>query len=187
MPSPSRPRPSGRDEGTVGVGATIAEELPDRADLLDQVEVEVGDHDRVLVARALDQDLPPRVAEVALAVELADAPRLLVADAVDGADEGAVRDRVGGLLQLPEVLAEARHRGRGVEDDLRAAQAQRARALREVAVVADVDADLPVGGLEHGIPEVSGAEVELLPEAGLAVGDVGLAVLAEIAPVGVDP
>ena len=91
-----------------------------------------------------------------------------------------------GLLQLPEVLAEAGHRGRGVEDDLRAVQAERARALREVAVVADVDADLGEGGLEHRVAEVAGPEVELLPEARLAVGDVGLAVLAEVLAVGVD-
>ena len=62
--------------------------------------------------------------------------------AVDGADEVAVGHGVGRLLELPQVLGEAGDGGRGVEDDLGAVQAQAARAFGEVAVVADVDADL---------------------------------------------
>jgi hypothetical protein len=54
-----------------------------------------------------------------------------------------------------------------------------------VAVVADVDADLADGGVEHRVAEVAGPEVELLPEA-LDLGDVGLAVLAQVGAVGVD-
>ena len=64
----------------------------------------LGDDDLVLVARRLGDDLPARVREVALAVELADLPRALGPDAVDRADEVAVRDRVRRLLELPEVL-----------------------------------------------------------------------------------
>ena len=57
-------------------------------------------------------------------------------------DEVAVGDRVRRLLELPEVLRQPGDGRRGVEDDLGAVQAERARAFREVAVVADVDADL---------------------------------------------
>jgi hypothetical protein len=49
-----------------------------------------------------------------------------------------------------------------------------------VAVVADVHADLAEARLEDGVAEVAGLEVELLPEARVAVGDVVLAVLAEV-------
>ena len=144
------------------------------------VEVEVGRQHFVLVARGLGEDLAARIAEVALAVELADLPRLLDADAIDGADEVPVGDGVRRLLELPEILAQAGDGRGGVEDDLGAGKAERARALGEVAVVADVDADLGEAEVEDRVPEVAGAEVELLPEAGRDVRDVGLAVLAEI-------
>src|SRR5437762_147244 len=51
------------------------------------------------------EDAAARIAEVALAVELADVPRCFDADAVDGADEISVGDGVGGLLEFPEILA----------------------------------------------------------------------------------
>src|SRR3546814_5077038 len=86
--------------------------------------------------------------------------------------------RSGRLLQLPEILAQARDRGRGVHDVLGTGQRQRAPALREVAVVADVDAEPAVGGVEHRPAGVAGLEEELLVEAG-DLRDVGLAVLAE--------
>src|SRR4029079_89625 len=120
------------------------------------------------------------------AVELADAPGRFRAHAVDRAHEVAVGHRVRGLLQFPEVFAQSRHRGGGIEHDLRAGQAERARALREVAVVADVDTDLRKRGLEDRIAQVPRPEVELLPEPRLSVGDVGLAVFAQVFAVGVD-
>src|SRR3546814_13662398 len=79
------------------------------------------------------------------AVELADVPGRLAADPVHRADEAAVGDGRGRLLQLPEILAQARDRGRGVHDVLGTGQRQRAPALRDVAVVADVDAEPAVG------------------------------------------
>ena len=91
-----------------------------------------------------------------------------------------------GLLEFPEILAEAGDGGGGVEDDFGAVQAERAGAFGEVAVVADVDADFGEAEVEDGIAEVAGAEVELLPEAGRDVRDVRLAVLAEIGAVVVD-
>ena len=172
---------SGLYQGFVHVGTAVAEELPGLAHLGDHVQVEVGGQHLVLVARRLRDDLAARIAEVALAVEFADVPRGFGAHAIDRADEVAVGHGVRGLLQLPQILAEAGDGGRGVEDDLGAVQSERARAFGEVAVVADVDADLDEAEVEDGIAEVAGAEVELLPEARRDVRDVGLAVLAEIA------
>jgi hypothetical protein len=65
-------------------------------------------------------------------------------------------------------------------------QPEQAAALREVPVVADVDADRRVARLEHGITEVAGLEVELLPERGQAMGDVVLAVFTHVASVRVE-
>ncbi len=52
-------------------------------------------------------------------------------------------------------------------------------------VVADVHTDLAHGGVEHGPADVARPEVELLPEP-FDLGDVVLAVLAEVGAVGVD-
>src|SRR5438270_5435955 len=107
-----------RREVLVRLRPAVAVELPGVPDLADLVEVEVrGDHG-VLVARALGDELPARRREVALAVELADRPGLFYADAVDRADEVAVRDGVRRLLELPEVLGEPGDRRARVEEDL---------------------------------------------------------------------
>src|SRR4051812_45888985 len=71
----------------VGLRPAVAEELPDVPHLADQVQVQVGDHDVIAVALADREHLPARVAEVALAVELADPPRLLEPRPVDRPDE----------------------------------------------------------------------------------------------------
>src|SRR5262245_61723576 len=134
-------------EDAVRVGAAVAEELPRAANLLDHVEVELADDQLVLVFAAARQNLATRIDEVRVAVELTDVPRRLGADAVDRADEVAVRDRVCGLLDLPQILREPGDRRRRVVDNLGAVEAERARTLGEVAVVADVHADLRVAGL----------------------------------------
>ena len=128
----------------------------------------------------LGDELAARVAEVALAVELADPPRLFPAGPVDRADEVLVRHGVGRLLELPQILAQAGDRRRRVEHDLRAVQAQAAGAIREVAVVANVNADLADLRVEHRVAQVAGPEIKLLPEARVAVRDVNLAELAEV-------
>ena len=135
---------------------------------------------------AVGEDLAARIAEVALAVELADPPRLFPAGAIDRADEIAVGDGVGRLLQLPEVFRQAGDRGRWIEDDLRPVQAQAARPFGKMAVVADVDADLGEPRREDRIAEIARPEVILLPEAGRHLRDVHLAKLAEVGAVGVD-
>src|ERR1035441_10273530 len=157
---------SGLYQGLIHVGAAVAEELPGFADFGNHIEVEVGPEDFVFAARRLGEDAAAGIAEIAGAVEFADIPRGFGAHAVDGADEIAVGHGVRGLLQFPEMLAEAGHGGRWVEDDLGAGQAQGARAFREVAVVTYVNADLGEAQVEHREAEVAGAEVELLPEAG---------------------
>ena len=56
-------------------------------------------------------------------------------------------------LSLPThwtLLRQSRDGGRRIEHDLGAVQPERARALGEVAVVADVDADVGVLRLETG-------------------------------------
>src|SRR3954452_20802363 len=174
------------NDPVVRLRTAVAIELPGVADFADLVHVEVGDDEGVLIARRDGEHLAARIAEVALAIKLADVPRRFVADAVDRADEIAVRDGVRRLLELPEIFGESGHGGRGIHHDLGAGETKLARAFGEMAVVADVDADLRVGRLENGVAEVAGAEVELLPETGSNVRDVILAVLAEVGAVGVD-
>src|SRR5581483_4482989 len=113
------------------------------------------DDQLVFIARRLRQNVAARIAEVALAVELADVPRRLAADAVVGADEVAVGDRVALLLDLPEILRVAGGGRRRLEHDLRARQPERARPLGEVAVVADVHADARVLGVEDRVTEIA--------------------------------
>src|SRR6266404_2883384 len=173
------------DHVVVRLGATIPEELPGPAHLLDHVEVHLRDYELVFVLAAFRQEVSARIHEVARAVELADVPRCLDADPIDTSHEVAVCHRVRGLLELPQVLRQALHRRRRIEHDLGTVQAEQSRAFGEVAVIADVDADRGVPRLEDGIAEVAGLEEELLPEAG-RVRDVDLAVLAEVAAVGVD-
>src|SRR5207245_10729044 len=85
-------------ERPVRLWSPVSVELPYVTHFQDLVEVEVGHHDLILVPRGLCDALAARIAEVALAVELADVPRLLMADPIDGPDEVAVGHGVGGLL-----------------------------------------------------------------------------------------
>ncbi len=89
------------------------------------------------------------------------------------------------LLDAPQVLGQAAAGRARDQHDLGTVEAECPGTFREVPVVADVHADLADRRLEHRVAEVARAEVELLPEA-LDVRDVGLSVLAEVAPVGVD-
>src|SRR5215207_8558729 len=97
-------------QSAVCLWATVTVELPHVAHLADLVEVELRGDELVAVARCLRHDLPARITEIALAIELADAPRLLIADAIDRADEERVRHGVRRLLQLPEIFRQPRDR-----------------------------------------------------------------------------
>ena len=129
--------------------------------------------------RSRREEVAARIDEVGRAVEAADVPRRLGADAVAARHEVAVGDGVRRLLELPQVLRQARDRRRRIEDDLGAVQPEQPRAFGKVPVVADVDADRGEARLEDRIAEVARLEEVLLPEAG-RVRDVVLAVLPEI-------
>src|SRR5579864_3565950 len=60
----------------VGFGAAVAEELPGLSNFSNHFEVEIGYQDFVFVAAGLGDDLAAGIAEIALAVKLADVPRL---------------------------------------------------------------------------------------------------------------
>src|SRR5262245_28262139 len=137
-----------------------------------------------MIARLL-QDLPARIDKIAGAIKLADVPGRLRSHAIDRADVDAVGNRGGGLLQIPEILAQARDGGRWVNDQLRAVQRQRPPALGEMAVVADIDAELAERRVEHRIAGIAWLEEELFIEARY-LRDVDLAEFAEILAVGID-
>src|ERR1041385_6586947 len=108
-------RPMGRkgpilfsDELSVALGPAIAEELPGVTDLANHVQIQISDHQRVLVSRSLGDNLPARIAKVTLAIEFADVPRQLMADAINRPDKISVGDRMRGLFQLPEIFRETR-------------------------------------------------------------------------------
>src|SRR2546427_4021957 len=125
------------------------------------------------------------VAEIALAVEFADLPGVLGADAVDGRDKIGIGDGVGRLFEFPKIFREASDSGRRVVDDFRAVESEDSRAFREVPVVADVHADAGITSLEDGIARVSRCEVKFFPKARMAMRNVVFAVFAEVAAIGV--
>src|SRR6266568_1234621 len=179
-------RGAGACNFSIGLGTAVAVELPNVAHFLDFVEIKVGGKEFVLVAAGLSNNFSARIAKVALAVEFANLPGMFGADAVDGSDKIGVGDGVSGLLELPEIFGEACDRGGGVVNNFRAVEAEAARAFREVAVVTNVHTDAGVASIENGITGVSWREIELFPETGMAMGDVVLAVFAQITSVGVN-
>src|ERR1700675_1516825 len=84
------------------------------------------------------------------------------------------------------MSGESRHSGGGIKNNFRAVQSEDARAFGKMAVVADVDADAGVFRFENGIALVSGGEIKFLPESGMHVRDVVLAVLAQVLAVGIN-
>src|SRR5258708_28452563 len=121
------------------------------------------DEKLVAVADRLLLDLPGGVDEIALAVEFSDVPRLLNSDPVDSTDKTAVGSRRGGLLELPQIFRQAGDRRRRIDDVFRAVERKRAPALREVAVVTDIHAELAIAGAEDRPVGVAGLEEEFLP------------------------
>src|SRR5260370_13288172 len=128
---------------SVGFRAAIAVELPGVTDFLDFIEIQLGDKELILVAAGLLDDFAARIAEITLAVELADLPGSFGADAIAGGNQIAVGDGVGGLFEFPEILGEARDGGGRVVDNFRAVEAEDAGAFREVAAPARVYAAPP--------------------------------------------
>src|SRR5262245_7176588 len=93
-------------DGAVGLRSSVAIELPNVSDFLDFFQVHIGDDDIVFVPTAHSQELPPRIDEIRLAVELANLPRFLNANPVDCPEEVLIGDSMGGLFEFPQVLAQ---------------------------------------------------------------------------------
>src|SRR5579875_867915 len=103
--------------------------MPDLGEL---VEIQVADHDfLVLVRRDIADELPARVDEIRLSVEIVVTERLDPAP-IDRADVILVRHGSRRLFQLPQVFREPPAGGRRVEYYLRAGQTQSAPPLREM-------------------------------------------------------
>src|SRR5438445_272381 len=170
----------------VRLRTSIAIELPGIADLLNFVEIQLGDKQLVFVAAGLCDEFAARIAEIALAVELADFPGLLGAYAIDGGDKVSVRYGMRGLLQFPQIFGKAGDGSRGIVDNLGAIESENARAFRKMAVVANVDAHARVARVKDRVTGVARREIKFLPEARMAVRDVVLAIFSEVAAVGVD-
>src|SRR5262249_43856324 len=160
--------------------------LPVRPNVTDFIQIQVGDYQFVFVFTAFGQDAPVRIAEIRRAEEFADIPRRFGPDAIDRADEISVGHGVRALFQLPKIIGMPFGRRRRNENYLGAVQTQGPRAFGEMPVVADVDADARVLRLKSRETKVARREIELLPEAGQAMWDVSLAVLAQALAVGVN-
>jgi hypothetical protein len=65
------------------------------------LQVEICDNDFILVFAALDQNLAAGVHEIAGAIKFAELPGFFQADAVIGANENTVGNRLGRLFKLP--------------------------------------------------------------------------------------
>src|SRR6202162_2454172 len=175
-----------RGDRSIAFRPTITEELPDFTNVRDQVQVKVGDHYFVFVPAGLGDNFAARIAEVALAIELPNAPWLFDAHAVDGAHKITIGYRVRGLFEFPQIFRQTCDRCRRIKDDFGSIQSQNAGALGKMTIVANVDSDPRIFGLEDWISKIAWGEVELLPESGMAVRNVVLAIFSKIAAIGID-
>src|ERR1700689_4197216 len=104
-----------RGDRSIAFRPTITKELPDFTNFRDHVQVKVGDHYFVFIPAGLGDNFAARIAEVALAVELPNAPWLFDAHAVDSAHKITIGYRVGGLFEFPQILRETCHGCRRIE------------------------------------------------------------------------
>src|SRR6266581_2846303 len=81
------------------------------------------------------------------------------------------------------MLAQAGDCGGGIEHDLGAIESQCACAFGKMAVITNVHADTREAQVEDGVSQVARTKVEFFPEPGSDMGDMGLAILAQIASV----
>ena len=150
------------------------------------IEIQVCNEEFVLIAASLSNNFPARTAKVALAVEFANLPGMLGADAVDGSDKICVGDSMRGLLEFPEIFREARDGGGGVVNNFRSVEAEAAGTFREMPVVTNVHTDAGVARIKNGVAGVSRREIKLFPKTRMAMRNVVLAIFAQITSVGVD-
>src|SRR5262245_22099807 len=87
----------------------ISEKLPHIADFLDLIEIQIRDDNLFLTARSFGDDLAARGAKITLAIKFSDVPWILAPDAIYRADEVAVSDGMGRLLQFPKIFAQTRN------------------------------------------------------------------------------
>src|SRR5258708_16811854 len=176
--------PTLRGKRSVTLGTPIAEELPRLSGLRNHVEIDVGHQHRIFRAARLRKDLSARIAEVALAIELADVPRLLASHAVDRADKISIRPRMRRLLQFPQVLRKSGYRRRRIENNLGAIHSQDPRPFGKMAVVADIHPDARELRIEHGITHISRGEVKIFPESRMHLRNVMISVFSQVSAVG---
>ena len=93
--------PGLRRQRSVGFRTPVAIELPDPSYFLNHVEIEIGDQHLIFVPAGLGDDLAARIAEVALAVKLADIPWRFPAHTINRTDEVSVGGGVRRLLEFP--------------------------------------------------------------------------------------
>jgi len=122
---------------------------------LNFIQIQIGDQKLVFIAAGLRNDFTPRIAEITFAVKLADFPGLLGTHTIDGGNKIGVRDRVRGLLEFPQIFGETSDRSGRIVDNFCAVQPENARALREMAIVTDINADSSVTCFENRIASVA--------------------------------
>src|ERR1700716_3249363 len=93
--------PGLRRQRAIRFRTAVAIKLPDLPYFLDHVEIEIGDQHFVFIAAGLGEDLATRIAEITLAIKLADIPRLFTSNTIDRTDEVSVRGGMCGLLEFP--------------------------------------------------------------------------------------
>src|SRR5687767_14436046 len=148
----------------IRVGPAELEEPPEVAHVVAHAGIEIRVQDLVcLVARAAEHPAlrvdEQRGAEVVAIGGAAD----VLAHLVDAPHVEHVGDGVAAQLDLPHVADPVAIGRRRHQQQVRPLHAEHARGLREVAVIADEDADLQAErGVEHGKAEIAGLEEEAL-------------------------
>src|ERR1700722_3218473 len=127
-----------RRDRAIAFRPAVAEKLPHFTPLGDHVQIEIRNYDFILIAACLCDDLASRIAEITLAIEFADAPGLLGANAIDRSHKVAVGHGVRRLFEFPQVFRESGHGGGRIENDLGAIQSQDARPFRKMAIITNV-------------------------------------------------
>jgi len=134
-----------------GGGAMI---LPNVADFADHVEVQVGDDDGVLFAGAFGDDLSRGIGEITLSIEFAKFPGLSVPTRLIG-PRRICWPPPRRVVRASTSIAEAATVALGLKT-ISAPLRPSSRRLREMAVIANIDADFADGSLEHGVTRLPG-------------------------------
>ncbi len=185
-------------DGMVCVDASIAQEWPVSARVFALRGIALDDENFLFVVRSFSDYLPKRIGDERIAPELetgiAVSRPAFVADAIHDGDVHAVRDRVCALDCFPCVeLRRAELRllmrmppdARRIENHLRAAERGKSRTLGIPLIPANLHADFSVLCVEIRKSEIAGSEIKFFVIERV-VGNVHLAIFAEIAAIGID-